>query len=207
MYEKIFNYFALDCPYFDNDRNWVALGIPNSLKMQKMATDITEIVEKEYDNRIDCDLCNDLQDENEKLKADIKECEEVIQAQQTAWSKRNENGKKLSKEIAELKKQIEDIKYLDRDKAENILDHYGAAYANFTLKNISEAKFKKERIKSILMLVNLATSKEISSLAIPSRDKIIEVLNKYSELSAYYDRKIIRQPNFEQIADEILKGE
>lgn len=58
--DKIYKYLKTNKTYYD---------MP--CKHKPMARDIAEIVEKEWQDRIDCEKCNDLQDENEDLKQQL----------------------------------------------------------------------------------------------------------------------------------------
>ena len=147
----------------------------------KMAHDITEIVEKEWQDRIDCEKCNDLQDDILIFKSQLEKLREA--------------NYRLEKENNALKKQLSNQKHLNRNE---IWDCFEYELQPITL----GTKITLDNINNIITA--------ICKLALPQQKyldrKEVEKIIK-EELSFEYDEILSRYGvcNINEIVTAICK--
>ncbi len=171
-----------------------------------VAHDIAEICEKEWQDRIDCEKCNDLQDENTSLKQQLKAVKYIDRetleemfiehsadiggvtgASLLTWD--SPNFKAVMDEL--LSFAIPKVKTLDRDEVEKIINPHRKSDILGEHYDLSA--------NDITTICNLAYNK----------DKIIEVLNEWIDFNVTTsdDEKFessSKQLMFSKIADEII---
>jgi len=179
-----------------NDRiEQIRLLVKNKRELEaKLILRNGRILELEEQIKADnCDLCNDLQDENMKLKQQLKSNSDMAIS---ACLNCKSNYKNLTLEINRLKQQLRAVKTLNRDEVEKMFD------GNVTIPVYGYSEVDgvehKAQIGKQLDVDNFITA--ICKLGY-SKDKIVKVLKKHLKaivIPTSYDL-------VETIADEIIK--